>query len=126
MKFKCKEFQDGGSQNFVHRRSLSLFNNVVHNREVVFSSTLAQECRSEGRRVICHDKNSEASIIDRNKRRKWSHFDRESRSNFWKAMESLGLVHKGKEGEILVRLEKMEYQSLLRKRGVKEFQDSSL
>lgn len=115
-----------GSRHSSHRRSSSLFINDVHNKDSIIFSMVVQECRSEVRKLLCHDNNSEASIIDRNNHRQWSHFDKEFGVEFWKAMESLGVVHKGKEGEILARLEKMENQSLLIKKGVKEFKVSSL
>lgn len=92
--------------------------NNGHGKKYIFRNS--QECCSEGRSIICHDDNIEASLINRSNQRLWSHLDRETGSKLWKAMESLGVVHKREEVDILERLEKMENQSFSRKGRLKE------
>lgn len=126
-KSKTREMQAGGLRLSGHRRSVSFSNNDAAGQNGNHNLTLnSQECFSEGRGKCYYENNSQKSLINRCNRRQWRHLDKEIGPKMWKAMESLGVVHKGEEADIFERLDKLENQSLLRKVGMKETKICSL
>lgn len=107
-----------------HRRTVSLSNNAASVINAVVDSTDSRGCQSEGRDAA--SQNSEVSLICKSNRRQWCIFDRDSGSKVWNAIESLGVVHNGKEEAIFAKIEKLENHAVLRKSRVKESKVSSL